>query len=278
MNASKVLKLGPECAPVFLPDGLAENLGICTLYAYACASPTAFTEVLEELSEDHCGHSWRSHLDELSARSAGERTVELLMRTQQLRPTAVFVYRAILIDGSETSVALATVSDRIHRSFPHDGFPVLARCYIRAAWRDHGLYPALVRHRIALCQQHWGPRLCAMHIGSSHPSVRQALKRKLGQSHPFVHVGDELLQVSGKGYRVEDMVSFTSQYRAQLLSDLPQDNALQRDFVISLCSFLDRGIESSAVAELRSLWSQIDLSMPLSLLQLFDLLAALGVD
>ena len=170
-------------------------------------------------------------LSEKSIKPSGG-VVDSLHQALAIRPTALFVYTATCVDGAEEAVALATISDRVNRTFPYEGFPVLARCFIRPAFRGRGLYPYLVRHRVALCRAHWGERLRAIHLGAANPAVLGALQRLSDWETGLIHLGDEVLQVADSSYQVLDLLSLTQKYRADLLGALPKSS--RNDSVVSI--------------------------------------------
>ena len=59
-------------------------------------------------------------------------------------------------------VGVAAVAERIRADFPYEGFPVMARAYVRHAYRGMGFYPGIVRQRLDYCVQEWGSRLRAV--------------------------------------------------------------------------------------------------------------------
>ncbi len=224
--------------------------------------PRATTEVdaellaplLAELAAEPCGHSWRTLLAELAGAPSAELVDQLLARAQRFRPFTLFTWVA---EGQ--AVAIGTVAERVHATFPHEGFPVIARCFVRRPWRGRGLYPHLVRQRIAHCHERWGDQLRAVHLGAADKPVLATVR----QLEPaFVHVGDETLHVAGEAWRVRDYLAPTPRFRAEL----PDEPILRR--------FLDEGAAAVTYTELHAALGER--SEP-ALRQLFDLLDAIGV-
>ncbi len=185
-----------------LPSGLT---------ATANVDPSLLGPILSELRAEECGHSWRTPLVELGDRPPDELVTALLERARAYRPTDLYTYT---LRGEP--MAIATISDRVTSAFPHDGFPVLARCYIRRKYRDAGLYHHLVQHRLAICEDRFGDSLRAIHMGASDIRVEQTLRHHPDLYPRFVHVGDERLMVAGRAFYVQDFVAFTPRYGAEL--------------------------------------------------------------
>ena len=277
MSANESLQLSPLRQELSLPQSILDANGWVSLRADTEAANPILEVILSELSLEDCGHSWRSFLSEKATGGSSAGVVDLLYRSIAMRPTALFVYVATDIDGSEEAVALATISDRVSRSFEHEGFPVLARCFIRPTFRGRGLYPHLVRHRVSLCRAHWGERLCAIHMGAANPAVFESLHRLVEWESGLVHVGDELLQVAGRSYQVLDLLAPTERYRFELMSALPQSSADAIQWSSKFARYLQYGAQHVSHGEIRKEWEQLGLDPPRPLQQWFDLLNEIGV-
>ncbi len=192
--------------------------GWSALYATTTDAARWLPPLLDELRSGESVHSWRHHvpasgpLDELDAAS-------MLAREQALRPTTTFTYVAERRDGRREIVAAATVAESVRADFPFEGFPVLARCYIREAWRGVGLYRMILRHRYEYCVSRWGDRLRAIHLGSAEPAVWHVAMTTSDLPAPFVHIGDEDLEVAGEVHVVKDLLAFAPGYARQLLDE-----------------------------------------------------------
>ncbi|MEE2779497.1 MAG: hypothetical protein VYE15_03165 [Myxococcota bacterium] len=172
--------------------------------------------LLQELRLEPCAHSWRHHLPTSGAVDASVAEV-LLDEEEAVRPTKTFVYVAKRLDGSDEIVAAASVSERIKSSFPYEGFPVLARCYVRPNYRGRGLYGVILRHRFEYCLQRWGDELRAIHLGSGDTSVWWVATRLEAFSPPFLHIGHEDLEVAGTIHDVRDLLAFSPAYVQRLV-------------------------------------------------------------
>jgi GNAT superfamily N-acetyltransferase len=199
-----------------LPEAALRDFGWKGLLASSEIDAEALGPLLVELREEDCAHSWRTALRAGSGRNPSELLPDLLASANRHRPTALFTYYAATTAGAREPVAIATVAERIRTGFPWDGFPVLARCFIRRPYRAHGIYRHLLRHRLDLCRAHWGPRLLAIHVGASDPAVEHTLINAEDLEPRFVHIGDEVLTVAGIEFRVRDFLAPTEAFRAQL--------------------------------------------------------------
>jgi GNAT superfamily N-acetyltransferase len=251
----------PRASDLDLPAALLEALRATRVRAVPDPEPAVLVPLLADLAAEDCGHSWRTWLEKLPAADDHARAARLLERERAARPTTVWAYVAEGEDGPRT-LAAATLSDRVGPGFPHEGFPVLARAYVRPSARGNGLYPHIVRHRLARCQARWGRRLRAVHIGASDRPVDQTLNRP-DLPLRFVHVGDEALQVAGRTWRVRDYVAFTPAFIATLPPSPPE-----------LRAFVRGGAAAVPWGTLRPLLARAVAPGPL---QLRDLLDAIGV-
>lgn len=194
--------------PLSLGRALLERGGWTVVEASTRLEPGPFAELLGELARDRCVHSWKNLArPELSA---------LVQSEASLRPTTVFGYWGRRRGAEPELLAAAAISDRVRASFPHDGFPVLARCYIRPRFRRLGLYAHLLNHRLEVCKSVWGGSLRAVHLGSSDPRVWRCVDRLPSQPGRFVPVGFERLKSGARLRRVRDFLYFTDGYAAAL--------------------------------------------------------------
>ena len=175
--------------------------------------------LLAELRRDDCVHSWRQRLPKYGHIDSAS-VVGLLEAEKVRRPTTTFAYVAIGYDDSEHVVATGTISDRVRSEFGYDAFPVLARCFIREAYRGQGLYRAILRHRYDACFRAWGDRLAAIHLGSAEPAVWAVATTDAAFSAPFVHIGDEELEVADTLHPVRDFLAFGPHYVTRLLAQV----------------------------------------------------------
>lgn len=210
--------------------------------------------LLDELRHEPCVHSWRHRLPSYGVLDAAS-AVGLLEAENIRRPTLTFAYVATGEAGREVVVAAATISDRVAAGFPYPSFPVLARCYIRPRFRGRGLYRAILRHRFETCIQRWGESLCAIHLGSADPAVWSVAVTQGGFDPPFVHVGDEDLEVADAMYPVKDLLAFAPAYVTRLLTQIaaagdgPAVHTL-REHVVAL---VDHGLPGAGLEPVRRL-------------------------
>ncbi len=203
-----------------MPKEILRGVGFRTFLAISGNGVEYLAAILEELEKDTCIHSWQGYLAGSDGVTGTERVKALLEADRARRPTQVFVYVGVRDDGTVEPVGVAAVAERIDSDFPYEGFPVIARAYIRHAYRGQGFYPSIVRHRLDYCVQEWGSRLRAVHLGSADPVVWRTVARGPFFSAPFLFVGTEELKVGRETHRVRDFLAFTPGYRSELLDTL----------------------------------------------------------
>ena len=203
-----------------VPKELLRSCGFSSVVAISDNGLEYLASILEELERDPCIHSWQGHLARTGDSSGIERVRVLLEADQAQRPTQVFVYVGVRDDGGIEPVGVAAVAVRIRADFPYEGFPVMARAYVRHAYRGMGFYPGIVRQRLDYCVQEWGSRLRAVHLGSADPVVWRTVSRGASFSAPFLFVGTEELHVGKETHRVRDFLAFTPSFRGDLIETL----------------------------------------------------------
>ena len=216
------MRLPPQDGRLTLtvPKELLRSCGFRNVVAISDNGLEYLASILDELEQDSCIHSWQGHLARAGEASGIERVRVLLQADQAQRPTQVFVYVGVREDGAIEPVGVAAVAERIRADFPYEGFPVMARAYIRHAYRGQGFYPSIVRQRLDYCVQEWGSRLRAVHLGSADPSVWRTVSRGAFFSAPFLFVGTEELHVGQETHRVRDFLAFTPGFQAELLESI----------------------------------------------------------
>lgn len=244
-----------------LPDALLDGLGASRVQAVPEPDPATLVPLLSDLAAEECCHTWRTWLPRVRGGSDAERAARVLHQERVTRPTTVWAYVADTPVGRRT-LGVATLSSRVRDDFPHEGFPVLARAYIRPAHRGRGLYPHMLRHRLARCQARWGWRLQAVHIGATGGPVDRVVART-DLPLRFVHVGDEDLRIAGRVWRVRDHVAFTHTFMRSVPAAPP-----------GLRTFLREGAASVPWGSLRPRLAHPVAAGPH---QLRDLLDAIGV-
>jgi GNAT superfamily N-acetyltransferase len=192
-------------------DTLTE-LGWKAFVATTQSDPAVLGPLLQELCEGESVHSWKTPLSGFDLTDHAVLVETLLEIVRQQRPTTVFTYLAERNDGARVPVGFAAVSDRVNTEFTAEGFPVLARAFIRRDARGHGLYPAMVRHRIAFCRERWDRALCGIHLGSADPVVWRTVERDGLLKMRFTYLGDEDLEVVGNRHEVRDYLALTPRF------------------------------------------------------------------
>lgn len=186
-----------------------------SLTARARLDEDALRIILEEMVNDSCAHSWRRYASCTGAITQ-QSVSDLIECENRLRPTTFFTYYTMQGAHREV-VGIATVAERIHMSFPHDGFPVIARSFIRHRYRGCGLYRAMLQHRMDYCQDLFGARLRGIHLGTKHPAVRHVASRLDGPVSTFAHIGYESLDIGCEVELMPDYLAFAPHFGEQLL-------------------------------------------------------------
>ena len=117
-----------------LPESVVQATGWEGLQADSPGELRDLGTVLQELAAESCGHSWRTLLADAPSREPEALSSFLLDRLEGERDTTLFTYTASTPEG-RIPVAVAAISPRVALDFPHDGFPVLARCFLRVLAR-----------------------------------------------------------------------------------------------------------------------------------------------
>ena len=203
-----------------VPKELLQRCGFRSVIAIDDNGLDYLAAILDELEQDSCIHSWQGHLARTGEASGIERVRALLEADLAQRPTQVFVYVGITADDGVEPIGVSAVAERIRDDFPYEGFPVMARAYVRHSYRGLGFYPCIVRQRLDYCVQEWGSRLRAVHLGSADPVVWRTVSRGPLFSAPFLFVGTEELHVGPETHRVRDFLAFTPSFLAELLETL----------------------------------------------------------
>jgi len=213
---------------------------------------------MRELAEEPCTHSWRTKVLEGSETSDSDLVHRVLAEDRSRRPTRLFTYLGRRRDGTLEPVAVAAISDRVCATFEYDGFPVLARSFIRRAYRGKDLYPIVLKDRIEFCKKYWGANLKAIHLGSADERVVRTIERGVDGGTSFLYVGDEWLVVAGARSIVRDYLALSADFQEALLrtaSALRQGGAEGARIGEVLETLVLQGGEHASFAELRTLWT-----------------------
>lgn len=165
-----------------------------------------FRALLDELRDDDCVHTWAETLED--APDTDDIVDAVCIHESEQRPTEFVSYLGVRADGSLDLVAVGSVAERITHAFPFDGFPVIARCYMRRRFRGCGLYRHLLSQRVALCHELWGEQLKTIHLGTANPRV-MTRATATGSKERFVQIGEEDLGSGAHRHRVAALFHFT---------------------------------------------------------------------
>lgn len=202
-----------------VPPELLGRFGWSRLVWTRAVYPHEFRELLGELRGEDCVHTWAETAD--AASIDGDPVTAVLAQEAVRRPTLVVSYLGIRADGSFELVAVGSVAERISRTFPFEGFPVIARCYVRQRFRGAGLYRYLLAQRLQLCQRLCGSQLKAIHLGSVNPCVlHAAASGAVGER--FVRVGEENLCTGDQWHRVAALLLFVPAFARSVREALDQ--------------------------------------------------------
>lgn len=176
--------------------------------------------LLMTVGSEDCAHSWRNV--PLGARPTLDALVDWENRRRPTRLMFFYSKRG----WDVRFVAAATVAEKLTHDFPYDGFPVLGRCYVMPEFRGLGLYRRILGHRLAFCQDRFGDKLRAVHLGTRDARISHAVSRSSGRGWPrFVHLGQEELHVAGDVTMVDDFLHFAPAYVRRLTSALEGPDA-----------------------------------------------------
>ena len=124
---------------VSVPESVCRALGFEEIWARPKLDSRAAV-LLSELKDEECGHSWRTALKAIDGKDAESLVRAVIAASESTRPTTLYTYWGLNAEG-EAPVAVAAVSSHIRHGFPHDGFPVVARCTIRRDNHGHECDP-----------------------------------------------------------------------------------------------------------------------------------------
>jgi GNAT superfamily N-acetyltransferase len=243
-----------RCERVDLPHEAADAFGWRAIIAEQGVREADFAVIVDEMRGEKCVHSW---LDFTKTEAPIAKLVEALIDWElRKRPTIFFRYFGAHADGTRELIGVGTVAKRVRNDFPYDGFPVVARCYLRRPFRGHGIYASLLRHRYYFCQQHWRERLKAIHLGSTNRRVLETVTDAAIVSPPFRRVCTELLTVKGETHVVNDFLAFQPAYEGRLrkAAEALAASSTSARLAESLCDLLDGG-DRYDVFHVRDLWS-----------------------
>jgi hypothetical protein len=148
----------------------------------------------EELIQCKSAHSWKPLVqDNFSLDSIHH-------YEEKKRPSIIFSYYG----DSKEYIGSAVVAFKINHKFNYQGYPVLARAFIREKYRNNRLYYPILCHRINFCEQLLGDNLCAIHMGSNNPRIYNLIEKRRFLN--FVHIGSEVLEGEKDSPIVRDFI------------------------------------------------------------------------
>lgn len=205
--------------------------------------------LLAALPSEACSHSWREMLPHNVGAADVQRLVE---HEQSRRPTSFFWFWATE-HGRRELFGVATIAERISAQFPIEGFPVIARSYVRPSYRGRGLYANLMTHRVRHCRLRFGATLRGIHFGTSDPKVVRSAHHNMPA--PPICLGDELLALPEGQKRVGAYLVPNPRYLTQLRTELSQ---LDTRTAERCARFLDRGYERGVPGTVSGAYLDID--------------------
>lgn len=205
-------------------------------------------------SED-CVHSWKN----VKLKDSSSLVGELKAFENKKRPTEFFYYYAAKKNGERKILGVGTVAHKISGNFAHEGYPVIARCYITPEFRNYRLYMPILKHRFEFCIDYFGDRLRGIHLGSQNPRIHAVVKKNLFDL-PFSYIGDEWLGQKDSVERVFDYLWFSPQLRNELLAigTSNQDNLVLRSLRQCLTDLVENRFDSTSYHRLLDLISGVE--------------------
>lgn len=220
------------------------NLGFESIEVDQETDPQQLGDLLTELHRSEFSHSWRwiplnrSHPESMLA--------ELIQYENSNRPTTLFFYHGRLPSGARVLVGAGTIAERINRSFPYSGIPVIARCYVLEKYRSHRLYRPFLLQRIEACKVICGNELDAIHMGSANPRIFAVIKHNDFEI-PFSYIGTESLGPQDDAREVRDYLFLTDHFRHSLSQVFPTSGELAHSKTVPLAQgLLDQFLTNKA--------------------------------
>ncbi len=190
---------------------IASQIGGTRLTASHLVYPAALRVLLTEMQQEFCAHSWKKVPVDIAPQ-------DLLAWENLRRPTTIHYYYQSTNDLSRpVLVAAASIADAMRHDSPSTGFSILARCYVRPAFRGNGLYRKILHHRLSALIQQDGGRLKAVHMGTADERVFQTITDRSLPWNGFVPIGSEDLSLGSKTVRVGGYLMFAPRFAYALL-------------------------------------------------------------
>ncbi|MBC7743450.1 MAG: hypothetical protein H7061_14735 [Bdellovibrionaceae bacterium] len=246
------------------------------------ASDKDIFNFLHCLQTDDCVHSWNN----ISMTSAQGALEKLNNYENRIRDTQMFFYYGHTYHNTVEIIAAGCIAHKISHNYKYEGYPVIARCFIRPEFRNLRLYFPILQHRFEYCISLYGKRLKGIHMGTQNPRVFNVVQNnRFGIS--FCYLGDEYLNQKGSNERVHDYLWFSNKLKREL-SELRTGSAQKCGALDKLNNLILQMISnkftSSSFSSLLSAISDVDLALGESVLnantglsEVVDLLRAIPV-
>lgn len=169
-------------------------------------------DFVNAIKSEDCIHSWKN----MNFQNSQYFLQDLVQFENTKRPTEIFFYYGVNHQDERILVGAATVALKISNNFKHEGFPVLARCYIKQEYRNLRLYFPILKHRFDYCKNILGNNLRGIHLGSANPRVFNVIKKNVF-GIPFCYLGDEYLSLNQNDSRVHDYLWLSAPLIKELL-------------------------------------------------------------
>jgi hypothetical protein len=206
--------------------------------------------LVKTLKEENTSHTWHN-LSEVNMENVFSKVVAF---ESVRRPTDLFFYHGVRRDGGKELIGVGTVARKISHSFQIEGFPVIARCFVKPKFRNYRLYMPILKHRFDHCRKIFGTQLKGIHLGSQNPRIYSVVKKSIFDL-PFFYIGDELLDLKGDSAVVRDYLYLTASFQDIVREEIRQIADLSRSKLLSECfdALVNNKFKASSYAEMYSL-------------------------
>jgi hypothetical protein len=234
-------------------------MGVVRVEARTNAPEAEIYQLLTELQDDDSIHPWKS----LSLNSPVDLYKKLLNFENHKRPTEIFFYYSVNAGGGQELLGVGTVARKIRHDFPHEGYPLVGRCYVREKFRNFRIYYPMLQHRFEYCQRLFGDRLRAVYFGSPNARIYNVIKRDIF-GIPLLYVGDEELiqnlQNKETAY-IKNYIWMTPEIRHELLTvekTMAGSNAAFNKLVYTVKKLLANELTDKDFGQLKSYIHQVE--------------------
>ncbi len=231
-------------------------LGLSRVEARSYAPEAEIYQLLTELQNGPAIHPWKN----LSLGNPFDLLKKLLNFENHKRPTTIFFYYAIKSTGEQELIGVGAVAHRIRVDFPHDGYPVVSRCYIREKFKKFRLYFPTLSHRFEYCQKIYGNRLRGIFYSSPNPIIYNVVKRDIF-GIPVLYVGDEeQIQNKNESAHIKNYMWLTPSLRHELLSveKIMSANKAFRKLVYLIKKFIANEFSDGDFGQMKTYLAQVE--------------------